>query len=499
MISSAKHCFRIYSVLGFVIINVNLYASYNLGDLVSDPLKGIQKFRYVKKEVLKNQYLLGTYLRYKALLLFNGKDSANRFLAINTSSANTDYMPITGGTFSGEVYFQGGTKINYFGISQSANENLFIDAPNGDIVLRPKTNTNNVLITNGSGLSIEGDLKVGGGTSLNYWGISQFAGGNLYIDAPDGDVVVRPKSYAKNVLITNGGGLSMDGNLSIGTGMPTNRALLDVGRHLSGGALSAVFARLSEGDNEGEGTYLGVKSWGSQPINSKSFSLNHSFGGQANSAINFYTGGGRSGGFMTFEVNNGTEAFRINPNGFIGIGVVDPTQALEVSGKIQTRNGSIATWDNLQLWSQGETSHIESNGDEIGLFIKSNRGQQIFLQNKVGIGITNTSIPLAEQLCVNGNIKTKKIIVTQLGWADHVFKSTYKLKPLSELEAYIKKYKHLPDVPSEQEVLGKDMDISETQVLLLKKIEELTLYVIELKKENNLLTKRILKLEKNKK
>lgn len=105
----------------------------------------------------------------------------------------------------------------------------------------------------------------------------------------------------------------------------------------------------------------------------------------------------------------------------------------------------------------------------------------------VGIGTTSPS----ELLSVNGNIRAKKVIVTQQGWADFVFADGYDLPTLAELEKSIKENRHLPDVPSEKEVLENGLDLGDMQAKLLRKIEELTLYVIEqhkaieqLKKEN---------------
>ncbi len=93
----------------------------------------------------------------------------------------------------------------------------------------------------------------------------------------------------------------------------------------------------------------------------------------------------------------------------------------------------------------------------------------------IGIGTTTPS----EKLTVNGTILTKKVKVTQTGWADFVFNKGYKLRRLESVEAFIKKYKRLPDVPSEREIKKKGLDVGETQALLLQKIEELTLYLIE--------------------
>ncbi|MFL9482857.1 hypothetical protein ACI6Q2_08755 [Chitinophagaceae bacterium LWZ2-11] len=99
----------------------------------------------------------------------------------------------------------------------------------------------------------------------------------------------------------------------------------------------------------------------------------------------------------------------------------------------------------------------------------------------IGIGTTNPS----EKLSVNGNIRSRKIIVTQQGWPDYVFDSPYTLAPLAQVEQFIKDNKHLPDVPSAKEVTDKGLDVGENQAVLLKKIEELTLYVIQQDKQKS--------------
>jgi hypothetical protein len=97
----------------------------------------------------------------------------------------------------------------------------------------------------------------------------------------------------------------------------------------------------------------------------------------------------------------------------------------------------------------------------------------------VGIGTTN---PVAK-LQVNGGIKATQICVDQQCYADYVFDSTYQLPPLQQVEAYIKQNHHLPEVPSEEEVTKNGINLSEHQVILLKKIEELTLYTIDQNKQ----------------
>jgi hypothetical protein len=111
----------------------------------------------------------------------------------------------------------------------------------------------------------------------------------------------------------------------------------------------------------------------------------------------------------------------------------------------------------------------------------------------IGIGTTDPK----EKLSVNGNIRTKKLIVTQTGWPDYVFSTNYKLRSLHSLEAFINKNKHLPDVPSDKEVEKAGVDVGATQAALLKKIEELTLYVINQDKKQENLQRRVKQLESN--
>ena len=86
-------------------------------------------------------------------------------------------------------------------------------------------------------------------------------------------------------------------------------------------------------------------------------------------------------------------------------------------------------------------------------------------------------------LYVKDGIKTERVkveVASTNGWADYVFNDDYKLASLKEVEEFINKNKHLPEVPSENEVLENGIELQEMNILLLKKIEELTLYIIEL-------------------
>ena len=75
------------------------------------------------------------------------------------------------------------------------------------------------------------------------------------------------------------------------------------------------------------------------------------------------------------------------------------------------------------------------------------------------------------------------MVVTLEGWSDYVFESGYELMPLGELERYVNANRHLPSIPSAGQVLDEGVNVGEMNALLLEKIEELTLYIIDLQKQ----------------
>lgn len=101
----------------------------------------------------------------------------------------------------------------------------------------------------------------------------------------------------------------------------------------------------------------------------------------------------------------------------------------------------------------------------------------------VGIGTTDTK---GYKLAVNGEaIFTKAKVKPYENWPDYVFQTNYRLRPLSDVEQYIKQHHHLPGVPSAEEVEKNGLDLGDNQATLLKKIEELTLYAIEQNKKQD--------------
>lgn len=203
-----------------------------------------------------------------------------------------------------------------------------------------------------------------------------------------------------------------------------------------------------------------------------------------------------NGGSMEFLISNtstgantnvdwGIPKMIIKRTGLVGIGTSNPVGKLDINhagGQIRLSGGTVAggVWTNatdilyLADWSTGTK----------GLNINMSSGN-------IGIGTANPDF----KLTVNGKIKTEEVQVVVDVPADYVFESGYSLMPLMELEMFVTQNKHLPGMPDAQSLIANGWQIGEMHNKLLEKVEELTLYMIELKKENEDLKKRLTKIE----
>ncbi|NSL90131.1 tail fiber protein [Chitinophaga solisilvae] len=116
-----------------------------------------------------------------------------------------------------------------------------------------------------------------------------------------------------------------------------------------------------------------------------------------------------------------------------------------------------------------------------------------YANGNVGIGTVNPQTKLA----VNGEISAKKVKVTTAAasWPDYVFSKDYKLPSIPEMESYILQHRHLAEIPSASEVAANGQDLGDINKRLLQKIEELSLYIIQLDKKNKELETRLSKME----
>lgn len=207
---------------------------------------------------------------------------------------------------------------------------------------------------------------------------------------------------------------------NVGIGTTSPLATLDVGKTLASGELASVLARLNEGNTSGSGTYLGIRGYDTQPNTS-------------------------------YPNLNDVKSFAIEHSFY---GMTNSSINFLRGGGMTGGSISFSTNSNI------ERMRIDGNG-------------------YVGIGTTHPD----QLLAVKGTIHSQEVKVDMLNWSDYVFKPAYKLPSLSSVKDYIDRNQHLPEVPSEAEAIKNGVNLGEMNKLLLKKVEELTLYLIEQNKK----------------
>jgi hypothetical protein len=227
------------------------------------------------------------------------------------------------------------------------------------------------------------------------------------------------------------------------------------------------------------------------------FYLNAATIGQANGAVNWLN------------------MFTLQADGKVGIGTTTPKGVIQIgSGKGLTFHADTdralswnayydSGWKYLdsdyayQLYA-GSTANkltirtaVSGQKDNSITWIDCLTYQQ---DGSVAIGTTDSQ---GYKLAVKGSVIAESLTVKPFPeWPDNVFEPQYPLLPISDLEKYIQDKKSLPDIPTSEYIAEKGMNVGETQVKMLQKIEELTLYVIDLKKKNDSLEKKNEALEK---
>ncbi|MBV6461404.1 MAG: hypothetical protein HJHJAOHD_01525 [Flavobacteriales bacterium] len=172
--------------------------------------------------------------------------------------------------------------------------------------------------------------------------------------------------------------------------------------------------------------------------------------------------------YLKLDVHGDARFYRYNnPNAYIRIGQ-------------DYQNAHIDNFSEGALhinYTSGKDVHIANGPVKANLHV----GNSAFINNLVCIG--TTQIAYGYRLTVQGKIMAEEVRVQYPIFPDYVFSNEYKLMPLNELSHYIAKHKHLPNMPSAKQVEEKGIGVGELQTKLLEKIEELTLYILQLQKE----------------
>ena len=188
-----------------------------------------------------------------------------------------------------------------------------------------------------------------------------------------------------------------------------------------------------------------------------------------------------------------TVPMAIEADGKVSIGGRLSNAQLTVVSNHNTAMDNTLTLSNPAIGANQSHVHWGTRGD---WYIRSAADNGVVViqdgnAGDVGIGTANTA---GYKLAVNGKIRAKEIRV-ETGWADYVFAPEYKLRPLEEVESFIKANQHLPEIQPASEIQANGLDVAAVTTKMMAKIEELTLYLIEMKKENDALKNRVNTLE----
>ena len=338
-----------------------------------------------------------------------------------------------------------------------------------------------------------------------YWFMSKTASDNkafaLY-SPEDGGWFTYWKEASGDMIVNKG-------KVGIGTANPVSKLQVGLGTTNN----PSEIAQFGSNNPNGEARVLSLVNYGGGADQSTSIDFHNKaswsptgkiqvqqIGTNTQSKINFFTFNGSLQNRMT-----------INHNGDVGIGTNAPVSfgtsqpTLELRGSSVHRTGAIRGYssDLSRGWYLGRADDSSlpdgliiatTDFTNINFRTASDTRMTIKSNGLIGIGTTNPD----SKLTVNGGIHSQEIIVDiDAGTGpDYVFEEDYNLISLEETKAYIKVNKHLPEVPSAKVMESEGLELKDMSLLLLKKIEEMTLHQIELMEEVKALKAKVKELEK---
>ncbi len=185
-----------------------------------------------------------------------------------------------------------------------------------------------------------------------------------------------------------------------------------------------------------------------------------------------------------FRIDNTMGSLTLTPTGNIGIGDTAANYRLNVDGNART-SGNLHIGGALTMGGNASTQNLT-----VGHTLNSSVANITSLTVPSYLHITGTAVfdndvSIGDGFYCDdeGNLKVRKLEVTTLNWPDYVFIEGHSVMSLPETEQYIKRHGHLPDIPSAAEAEQNGVDLGEMNRLLLQKVEELTLYAIDLQKQ----------------
>ncbi len=214
--------------------------------------------------------------------------------------------------------------------------------------------------------------------------------------------------------------------------------------------------------------------------------------------IPFVIGAGNIGyHFRPYDLGADYTGLTIDSYGKVGVGTTSPGAKLDVMAA--THGDKLLTMSSADANFKLNIIPFVIGAGNIGYHFRPYNlgvdytGLTLDSYGNVGIGTTS---PGTYKLAVNGTVRVKEIVASTQGWPDFVFDEDHQPTQLAELERFIKVNKHLPGLPSAKEINANGVQLGEMQAKLLQKVEEMTLYMIDLQKQNDALKQHVNELER---
>jgi hypothetical protein len=426
-------------------------------------------------------------------------------------AATLQYSPTEQRWFvTGKSFTQGGAVSGGWGLSgNSGNTTANFIGNTDDVPLLIKTNNTRIAQFDG----VKNNVFMGVNSAINAEpaavstiAIGQAAGygtngtGNIYMGFAAG---YFHRNGNDNILIGNNNDLNgnVTDNISNSVSIGTNVHVFESNRIKIGNSIQNTGIGLLVNQTPDHTLVVGKRRQSGPDVNAGALAI---LGSSYNSHFNYgntedtYIRGGKLLGRVYVNEQNGGDVILGSPTtSQIGIGTATPDvnaratiqTAMDYTTALVIRNpsNSIELKTYLGGVINGNTVSIGTTGNNpIALY--TNSANRIFIDGfgSVGIGTDNPGI---YRLAVNGSIRAKELRINT-GWADYVFEKDYQLKPLAEVEQFIKVNHHLPGIPAAAILQKEGVDVSDMQTKMMAKIEELTLYLIEANKKIEALEKK---------
>lgn len=409
-----------------------------------------------------------------------GANAIVRIMSHSTGPARVDFIKSTDSSVGGSIVYTSLTNRFYLSNGNNPNQLVLADygsvgingSPVSDAALDIKSTTKGMLMPRLTGAQRLAISTPTTGMILYDTDRDEF----YYYDGTAWQGMITSKYWSRPILSRSRIG-NFNDSVGIGTFLPTERLHVNGNMRVSG-------TGLIQGEITTNGGLTIDETGGT--IQMQDGGTNKGYFQLSGDNVRMGTNSGNSTGDLIIRMN-GTDRIAVDNFGNMGIGTTSPVSKLHVSGRgLFQGTGEVLAVDgsnpNIGFYYNGAYHSFIAQGPT-ELYMGVNGGNLHLDGAQIAIGAV---VPAASayKLAVNGKIICEELKVKlSASWPDYVFNKNYGLLPLNELEKYVAQNNHLPNIPAAAELERDGMEVGNMQKKMMEKIEELTLYVIDLQKQ----------------